>query len=331
MIDKPSQQTLRPDQNSLAPIQCRVQPQDQGLPLAEYLARECLISIEAAVDLIDFGSVQIDAHQERQPFRRLAGGERITLYWPQHGTQRVYETDPQRIRYADRYLLAYDKEAGIPSQQTPCDSYNNVYAAVQRHLQRLGSRRPYVALHQRLDQQTSGILLLALDRAVNRQLGRAFQEHRVVKDYLAWVAGRPAQQQWVARADIGRSKGRYRTCPRGRGKSAETIFTTLHHGTDRTLLWARPRTGRTHQIRLHLAAGGHPIIGDRRYGNTPAETLYLHAYRLRLLHPITGSPLVLTAAVPENWPPPHAVALPDDPGSIPPPADRRESAPADDL
>jgi len=305
---------MRPGQAPLlAPLQCRAQPADQGLPLAEFLARECLISTEAAADFIDFGSVQIDGRQERQPSRRLAGTEQITVYWPQHGTRRVYETAPQRIIYQDRYLLAYAKEAGVPSQQTPYDSYNNVYAALYRHLQRLGSERPYVALHQRLDQQTSGIMLLALNRTVNRELGRAFQEHQVIKDYLAWVDGLPAKGQWVNRADIGRKNGRYRTCPKGQGKPAATIFRVLHRDPDRTLLWARPRTGRTHQIRLHLAADGHPIIGDRRYGNRPGETLYLHAYRLRLHHPATGAPLLFTAPLPENWPEPSTLALPADP------------------
>lgn len=314
MNDPTCRGPARPAQAPLAPLQCRVKATDAGLPLAAYLARECLLSTAAAADLIDFGSVQIDGRQERNPRRLLAGNESITVYWPQHGTRRSYETNPQRIIYQDRHLLAYDKEAGIPTQQTPYDSYNNVYAALYRHLQRPGRRRPpYVALHQRLDQRTSGVLLLALDRAVNRQLGLAFQQHRVVKDYLAWVDGVPEREQWVCRHAIGRKNGRYRVCPRGQGKPAETHFQILQRATDRTLLRARPRTGRTHQIRLHLAAEGHPVIGDRRYGSRPAEMLHLHAYRLQLLHPATGAPLLLTAPIPENWPSPHDIVLPDDP------------------
>lgn len=295
--------------NELSDLKWRVEPSCKGILLADHLAERLLISPAEASDLTDFGSVHIDGRQQRNPQKKLRGDEEIQIHWPRHGVRRFYEVDPERILYRDRFLLAYDKKTGIPSQQIPADAYNNLFAALFRFLERL-MPEPYVALHHRLDRETSGVMLFAIDRSANRKLGKAFQNHQVSKDYLAWVGGCPERDEWVAVDDIGRQAGRCLTTPRGRGKFAETAFRVLLREKDRSLLWARPKTGRTHQIRLHAAASGHSVIGDRLYGNISAERLYLHAYRMSLTHPISGAQLVLTAPIPPDWPAPHTVTLP---------------------
>jgi 23S rRNA pseudouridine1911/1915/1917 synthase len=256
------------------------------------------------------GKSQIEGRQERNPRRKLEGNEEILIYWPRKGTRRVYEVNPGRILFRDASLLAYDKEAGIPSQQTPSDGYNNLFAALFRYLEGEGCRDPYVALHHRLDRETSGVMIFAVDRSVNALLGRAFQQHRVVKDYLAWVSGIPAREHWVSSLDIGRTKGRYCAFPKGQGKAAETAFQVLFSAEELSLLLARPKTGRTHQIRLHLSAAGHPVLGDRLYGGRPPNRLYLHAYRLSIPHPLTHSRLALTAPIPPDWPEPRSITMP---------------------
>ncbi len=282
-----------------------------GFQLAEEAARELRMSLDQAVDLIDFGSVQVNERQERNPRRRLDPGDRLRVFWPRGGVERRYEIRPELILYRDRTLLAYNKESSIPSQQTPSDAYNNLHAAVSRYLASEGNLKPYVALHHRLDRGTSGVMLFSLDPSVNRRLGMAFEQRRVRKEYLVWVAGRPQAEQWVCRQDIGREGGRYAVRPRGSGKPAETAFRVLLAWEDRALLLAQPLTGRTHQIRLHLAACGHPILGDLRYGAVEAPRLCLHAYRLALDHPVTGAPLVLRAGLPPDWPSPQAEPIPD--------------------
>lgn len=298
--------------HGLSTLNWQVGPACRGTSLEDLLGQQLLISSAAARDLIDFGSVYLDGRLERNWQRTLAGGEQVTINWPQGGVRRFYQIDPARILYRDRFLLAYNKEPGILSQPVPADAYNNLYAAVQRFLQKQSSK-PYAALHHRLDQETSGVMVFAVDRASNRKLSDAFQARAVVKDYLAWVAGCPAQDHWIATDDISRKAGRYATVPTGQGKPAETVFQVLVREAEQTLVWARPKTGRTHQIRLHLAAGGHPVLGDRLYGKTPVPKLHLHAYRLRLDHPATGVPLLLTAPIPQDWPPPHTLDLPHDP------------------
>jgi 23S rRNA pseudouridine1911/1915/1917 synthase len=193
----------------------------------------------------------------------------------------------------------------------PSDGSNNLFAARYRHLERKGVAEPYAALHHRLDRETSGVMVFALDRTANRNLGNAFMQRLSEKVYLAWVAGRPKQAEWVARDDIGRKGGRYTVVPPGQGKPAETAFQVVHGEPAGTLLLAHPLTGRTHQIRLHLAAAGLSIMGDRLYGGKPANRLYLHAHRLTLPHPHTRKELILTAPVPPDWPPPRCITIPD--------------------
>lgn len=298
----------------LSTLNRRVEPTCRGVSLADFLSRQLLISAAAARDLIDFGSVQLDGRLQRNWQKRLAGGENITINWPRGGTRRFYQIDPTRILYQDQFLLAYDKEPGTPSQPVPADAYNNIYAALQRFLGSRSVKPPYVALHHRLDRETSGVMLFALDRSVNRKLSEAFQAHGVIKEYWAWVVGRPAGDRWTATDDIGRSGRRYTTLLEGTGKPATTVFEVLLREAEQTLLRACPKTGRTHQIRLHLAAAGHPVVGDRLYGNTTAPRLHLHAYRLYLSHPTTGEPLFLSAPIPQDWPPSHDLSLLPDPG-----------------
>lgn len=278
-----------------------VESADVGLPLSEYLSRQLQVPPAQAVDLIDFGSVQVQGRQERDSSRPLALQQDVIVHLPWLGVCRHYEINPQRILYQDPFVLAYDKESGVPSQQTPADAYNNLYAAVIRYL-RGSNPHPYVALHHRLDRETSGVMIFALDRSINSRLGKAFEQKEVTKDYLAWVQGNPSEDSWVVAEDIGRRAGRYITCPRGAGKLAATVFRVLCREDRRSLVWACPRTGRTHQIRLHLQWCGHSVIGDRLYGGPPASRLYLHAYRLQLKHPQTQAAIQVVAPVPADWP-----------------------------
>lgn len=301
MISKTGASRKGLDLPALSDHLLRPDPSTEGLSIAEYLSGELLVAKDLAADVIDFGSVQIEGRRERNPEAIVRVGSEVRVCWPRGGPRRHYEVDPRRIVSRDQYILAYDKEAGVPSQQTPSDAYNNLFAALRRHLETGSPTGRYIALHHRLDRETSGIMLFAVDREANGKLDMAFQQHRVRKEYLAWIAGNPNRDRWVSSEDIGRKGGRYCTVPKGTGKSAETSFEVLHRDGDRTLLRARPRTGRTHQIRLHLAALGTPVLGDLPHGGPRAKRLYLHAFRLTLPHPATGSRLALVAPVPSAW------------------------------
>jgi 23S rRNA pseudouridine1911/1915/1917 synthase len=279
----------------------RVLKEDRELRLDLVVSQHLLISPEEAALLIDFGSVHVQGRIERAPSRKLAGEEEISVNLPPYGVRKFYEVDPARIFFRDRFLLGYDKEAGTPSQQTPYDAYNNTFAGLQRYRERERNKSSYAALHHRLDRETSGVMLFALDRKANLGLSRIFQEGHVGKEYLAWVTGRPEKESWTVDLEIAKVGGGYRAVGSGAGKKAKTVFRVLHRGEGRSLLLATPLTGRTHQIRIHLAAGGHPVVGDRAYGAKPDRRLYLHALRLSLKHPILGTALTLEAPVPPDW------------------------------
>ena len=281
-----------------------VEPDTAGSPLAVYLSDRLLVSEEQAGDLIDFGCVHLDGRRANDPRRIPAEGESVRVYMPWGGTRRTYEIDPARILYRDAAVIVYDKESGTPSQQTPSDGYNNLFEALRRYIAKENGPSNHVGMHHRLDRDTSGVMIFSLDRAVDKALGDAFRDRMVHKTYLAWTDGVPPLDEWTCDRDIGRSAGRYRTFPKGKGRSAETLFRVLHRTATRALVLARPLTGRTHQLRLHLADAGLPVVGDRLYGRS-AGKLLLHAFRLDLPHPATKETLSLTASVPDHWPEPR--------------------------
>jgi 23S rRNA pseudouridine1911/1915/1917 synthase len=280
----------------------RTRAQHKGLSLGEALSDYLRVPRGEAAGLIDFGSVYVRGRIERNPSMILSGGEEISAAIPAYGIRRFYEIDPARVILRDRFILVYDKEAGIPSQQTPYDAYNNVFAALLRHLAGEQTTDSYAAIHNRLDRETSGVLLFALEKRVNEPLGRAFQQRRVKKEYLAWVEGAPKNDSWTSDSEIGKIGGKYTAVSKGEGRKAETLFRVLRREAGRALVMASPLTGRTHQIRIHLAEAGHPAAGDRAYGAKPDKRLYLHAWRLMLKHPVSGEHLCLEAPVPADWP-----------------------------
>lgn len=161
---------------------------------------------------------------------------------------------------------------------------------------------PGLLVVHRLDQDTSGIVLFARHRTTQSELGRQFAAGRIRKDYIAWVSGVVEHD----RGEIDRPVGRLapgglppRYCVHEtRGKPAQTQWHVLQRRTDRTRLWLRPRTGRSHQLRVHCLCVGHPIVGDRIYGRQAADRMYLHAFRLRFSHPRRADMLTLKAPLP---------------------------------
>jgi tRNA pseudouridine32 synthase/23S rRNA pseudouridine746 synthase len=204
---------------------------------------------------------------------------------------------PLELVHADPWLLAVHKPPGLLSQPGLGPELSD---SVVTRLQR---RWPTARLVHRLDRDTSGLLLLALDAASHRQLSLQFQQRRVGKVYLAEVhgrleAGRGRIEFPLAR--VGTRPPRYGVvCG---GKPSLTLWRRLVRHPDRTRLLLLPRTGRSHQLRVHLAAIGHPILGDPLYGpelqgdHPGPGRLRLHALGLRLRHPHSGALLRLRCA-----------------------------------
>lgn len=210
------------------------------------------------------------------------------------------------VIYEDEVLLAWDKPAGIivHGDGTGVRTLTDVVAA---HLDATGRADARPQPVQRLDAETTGLVLFSLERATQPALDAQVAGHAMDKTYLAVVSGRVPWAQKTVRQPIGRDRHdarRMRACRPGQGKPAETRIRRVAEKDGRTLLAVTLVTGRRHQIRVHLASLGHPIVGDALYGGARSTSgLLLHAWREELDHPVSGERLRLETAWPQRlWP-----------------------------
>lgn len=201
-------------------------------------------------------------------------------------------TPAPTILYADEDLLAVDKPAGLPMHANLDESRPHLVGL-------LGE--PYLGIHQRLDRDTSGVVVFARSLRANAGLARQFEQRLVRKSYHALAVRRPCPKEWRESRPLGDPARKGGPVTVGRGKPAETLFRVLRTLPAALLIEARPLTGRKHQIRAHLAAAGLPLLGDPLYGGPPGPRALLHACRLELAHPVTGEPLVLESPYPEDF------------------------------
>lgn len=204
------------------------------------------------------------------------------------------------IIYQDDYLLVVDKPAGLPVLP---DGWTPDAPYLRRMLE--AEFGPIFVVH-RLDKTTSGVIVFARDAETHRHLNGQFEAHTARKIYHAIVEGCPDWQVHSAahklRMDVGK---KHRTVvDHGQGKPALTMFRLLKRGQDYSLIAAAPVTGRTHQVRVHAAAIGHPLLADVLYGASPSDLIArpaLHAAELSFVHPATGERPLFTAPYPDDF------------------------------
>lgn len=251
---------------------------------------------EARADVqraIAAGKVRVDGEPRQKSFR-LHGGERVTIEI-EHDLPIEAEGPPVSIRYEDEHLVVIVKPGGLVTHPTAGRRggtlVNRLLGMGVPLAPAGGSLRPGIV--HRLDAGTSGLMIVAKTDEAYVALRGMFRAHAVRREYLALVRGSVVNDIFAVEAPLGRRAAKI-VVDATEGRQAETRFEVRERLAGASLLEAVPRTGRTHQIRVHLAAIGHPILGDRTYGGggDDARRLgldrpFLHAWRLSFLHPVS--------------------------------------------
>jgi len=293
------------------PLDFEVSPKEAGLRLDLFVARRLAgVSRSAVKDAIRQGYVLVSGNPCRQPSRRMRTGERVRWTAPMTPLLTPQEI-PLSILYEDEELVVVDKPAGMvvhPGAGTKGGTLVEALLATRTLPVADDPARPGIV--HRLDKDTSGVIVVAKTEHAFQTLKRQFSARAVTKLYLAQVEGVIAEEEGLIDAPVGRDPAHPRlmtVSPHGR--PAQTAFWVLKRLSGTSLLCLQPKTGRTHQLRVHLRYIRHPILGDPLYGNG-GERLFLHAWRIALIHPKTGERKQFVAPVPPWFPPYPYEALP---------------------
>jgi len=297
---------------SRATTRLLVTPSYEGERLDIFLASATDLSRRAARRSIDDGLVKRNGDVLRVQSRPVATGDVVDIGCPASELGVGVETPPAvpQLLFEDGWILVAAKPAGVLSQPAEGRKPGDPLAFDQQLLLALAWRegqRPFLRMVHRLDRMTSGAVLFARSPDALPRLSRAWIEGLVERLYLAVVEGHPESETFAIDRPIARDPShRWRFRSRDGGKSSRTearVLAILEDGL--SVVACRLVTGRTHQVRVHLATAGHPVVGDRLYGSTRTDLAgrpLLHAAALALPHPATGDELRV------NCPPPLDIA-----------------------
>ncbi len=275
--------------------------------------------------LILSGSVYVNRHRNKIPATEIFGGAVIEVYYDENRLKAQENTvvrnqvsiQSDQVLFEDEWIILMNKPAGIPTQPTIDPNRPNLFDLTREWLaKREGKKEVYLGLHHRLDRDTSGIVLFTKKEMANKGVADLFSEHRIQKTYqcLVWQGNeskkRLAGDTFEVRNFLGRVSPKNETAKFGsvtsNGDPAHTFFRVLEVFRQGYWLEASPRTGRTHQIRVHTSELGLPILGDPLYfpknvfSMISVPRLMLHAHRLEFNHPVTSAAIKVEAALPED-------------------------------
>jgi len=290
-------------------------PEDRGLRVDVFLAARLAQMTRSRIQSLNrAGAILVDGRSQKDGFR-LGGNEVIDVEIPPAPPSIL---EPQsmflHVYYEDDELAVIEKPAGVVVHPGSGTGGDTIVHGLLFHFQKLskagGETRPGIV--HRLDKWTSGLLVVAKDDWTHSRLSKAFQERKVQKTYIALVHGRLAKPQGEISFAIGRHvKIRTRmSVDSSRGRVALSTYRVIEEFPGFSLIEVKIMTGRTHQIRVHLSAIGHPVAGDNVYGESqfrefskkygPLGRYFLHAAELQFTHPKSGAALKFSSPLPEQ-------------------------------
>lgn len=315
-----------PPELSEVPSEFIVKARLAGKRIDAYLAsRYPAYSRSVIQKVIDADAVLVNGQPTKASYK-VREGDQIRAWLPDLGDgSHVPEDIPLTIVYEDAAFTVVDKPAGLVTHPAKGNWTGTMVNALQFHFDTLstvgGEHRPGIV--HRLDRDTSGLLIVAKDDRAHKELARQFEARTIRKEYLALVYGAPSRDSDFIEKPLGmhphqREKVAVRSLEDG-GKEAATFYEVLERFDGFALVRCKPRTGRTHQIRVHLAHIGHPVLADKAYSGRERLTLgdllgpgapeadrvliarqALHAHALDLLHPMTGASIHFATPMPAD-------------------------------
>lgn len=290
-------------------------PNAIGKPLPRSKVRTLILS----------GAVYVNRHRNKIPSTDIYAGAVLEVYFDEsklslndHPSRApVPLIKPESIVFEDEWLIVVNKEAGVPTQPTIDPNRPNLFDLTKKFLAKREGKEVYLGLHHRLDRDTSGLVLFTKKEEANKGVSELFTQHQIQKTYHALVLPTPeapvlTQRQefevknYLAKVSAKNENTRFGSVKSG-GDPAHTLFRVLEVFKGAYWLEAQPRTGRTHQIRVHTSEMGLPILGDPQYfpknvfSLISAPRLLLHAYQLEFNHPITGKAIKIEAPLPDDF------------------------------
>ncbi|GAO55353.1 RluA family pseudouridine synthase [Novosphingobium sp. MD-1] len=287
-----------------------------GLRLDRALADASGLSRERIKALIEEGRVEVAGRVAAQASSKPGPGVPFSIRVPEAAPAEAVAQDiPLAVVYEDADLIVIDKPAGLVVHPAAGNPDGTLVNALLHHCRGQlsgigGVARPGIV--HRIDKDTSGLLVVAKTDVAHEGLARQFADHSITRAYRCVTAGRPLPPAGTIRGAIGRSshdRKKMALVEEGRGKHAVTHYRTLAPLDEAALVECRLETGRTHQVRVHLASIGHALLGDPVYGRTPSRLRpllsrlgfrrqALHAAELGFLHPVGGQPLHFASPTP---------------------------------
>lgn len=300
----------RPQEQSAPAVRMvEVTAAHEGQRLDNFLIRLCKgVPKSHLYKAVRAGSVRVNRSRTAVDYRVQVGD--VIRVPPFRLPQENMRTVPGKefpIIFEDESILVIDKPAG-----TAVHGGSGVSFGVIEAIRAARPQARFLELVHRLDRDTSGLLILAKQRKALIQLHEMMRQGEFRKHYLALVKGRVANDRQHVRLGLTKwstTTGERRVRVDGQGQKAHTIVTCLKRFSGHSLVEAELKTGRTHQIRVHLAALGHPVVGDDKYGDEMDskwfashgfKRMFLHAARLKFIHPLTGQQIELEAPVPDS-------------------------------
>ena len=292
-------------------------PEDRGLRLDVFLAQRLENLTRSQIQSLNrSGAIRIEGHPDKSGYR-IRGGETIEVdlhsLHPQPASL-TPEQMPLQIYFEDQDIAVIDKPAGLVVHPGSGTGGATLVHGLLFHFQDLsntaGETRPGIV--HRLDKKTSGLLVVAKNNVAHARLSKDFQDRKVQKSYIALVHGKLRQSSGTIELSVGRHptiRTKMSVSPT-RGRSAFTEYRVVEEFRGFSLLDVKIKTGRTHQIRVHLSAIGHPVVGDDVYGERSykefvrkygaLDRYFLHAGELCFTHPMTGAVLKFQSPLPSE-------------------------------